>query len=65
VSVPLILGGGVEPATARRALDGSDGLIVGRYLRAGSLTAPVDQARVESLVEAAGRVQPGPPEAVR
>ncbi|MBA3852217.1 MAG: phosphorybosylanthranilate isomerase [Chloroflexi bacterium] len=65
VSVPLILGGGVQPATARRALHGSDGLIVGRYLRAGSLTAPVDQARVESLVEAAGRVQPGPPEAVR
>ena len=53
VSVPLILGGGVEPATARRALAAADGLIVGRYLRGQSLTDPVDLARVREFVAAA------------
>lgn len=55
VSVPLILGGGVDPGSARHALDGSDGLIVGRYLRGGTLAGPVDQLRVEEFREAAGR----------
>ena len=55
VPVPLILGGGVEPTTARRALEGSDGLIVGRYLRAGGLAGPVERQRVNEFLDAAGR----------
>jgi membrane complex biogenesis BtpA family protein len=53
VSVPLILGGGIDPATARRALAAADGLIVGRYLRGQSLTESVDVARVRQFVNAA------------
>lgn len=55
VAVPLILGGGVEPTTARRALEASDGLIVGRYLRAGGLAGPVERQRVKEFLDAAGR----------
>lgn len=55
LSVPLILGGGVDPGTVRRALDGSDGIIAGRYLRAGSLAGPIERGRVQAFVEAAGR----------
>ncbi len=58
VSVPLILGGGVEPTTARRAIEASDGLIVGRYLRAGGLAGPVERHRVDAFLDAAGR-RPG------
>ncbi|MDQ3491837.1 MAG: hypothetical protein M3452_01070, partial [Chloroflexota bacterium] len=54
VSVPLILGGGVGPVTARRALKASDGLIVGRYLRGGTLAGPVERHRVDTFLEAAG-----------
>ena len=53
VSVPLILGGGVEPETAARALAAADGLIVGRYLRERGLSGPVDRARLQALVAAA------------
>lgn len=53
VSVPLILGGGVEPESAGLALSGSDGLIVGRYLRGGTLDRPVDRLRVAEFREAA------------
>lgn len=57
ISVPLLLGGGVEPSTAALALDAADGLIVGRYLRGSSLTAPVDTERVRRFVtEARGHV---------
>ena len=55
VSVPLILGGGVAPEAAAAALEGADGIIVGRYLRGGSLQAPIDAARVATFMRAAGR----------
>ncbi len=55
VAIPLILGGGVEPETAPRAIEGSDGLIVGRYLRGGSLAGAVERQRVDAFLEAAGR----------
>lgn len=61
VSVPLILGGGVEPATVARALEMADGVIVGRYLRGLTLTAPIDLARVRAIMSTA-RGKEHPPE---
>lgn len=58
VSVPVILGGGAEAANAERALAASDGLIIGRFLRGGSLANPVSPALVRAVVMAArGRVE--------
>lgn len=53
VTGPLMLGGGVVPATAAAAVRTWDGVIVGRYLRGGDLRAPIDAARVAELREAA------------
>jgi len=50
--VRLILGGGTEPATAARALEHADGVIVGRYLRGASLVNPIDPKRAEALITA-------------
>lgn len=52
VSVPVILGGGVEPGSVHRGLDESDGLIVGRYLREGGLSGPIVPSRIHALVTA-------------
>ena len=59
VSVPLVLGGGVAPATASRGLAASDGVIVGRYLRGGGLDGPIDVDRVREFVAAARGTTPG------
>jgi membrane complex biogenesis BtpA family protein len=53
VSAPIILGGGVNPSTAARALAAADGLIVGRFLRGRSLTGPIDLALVREFMSAA------------
>ncbi|HUQ79186.1 MAG TPA: BtpA/SgcQ family protein [Patescibacteria group bacterium] len=53
VGVPVILGGGAEPANARRALEASDGIIVGRFLRGRSLAGPVFDTLVRAVVDAA------------
>ena len=58
VSVPVILGGGADAANAERALAASDGLIIGRFLRGGSLANPVSPALVRAVVAAArGRAE--------
>lgn len=53
VSVPIVLGGGVDPAHARQAYAAADGVIVGRYLRGHSLSAAIDPARVREFMSAA------------
>lgn len=53
VQTPLIVGGGVEPDRAGDALLAADGVIVGRYLRGGSLTNAIDPDRVREFVWAA------------
>lgn len=60
VSAPLILGGGVEPTTARRALEAAEGIIVGRYLRGRSLTAEIDPERLRALMACLRDAQPQP-----
>ena len=40
---PLILGGGTTPADLGSALQAWDGVIIGRYLRGGSLRDPIDR----------------------
>lgn len=52
VGVPVILGGGADAANAERALAASDGLIVGRFLRGGSLAGPISPALVRDVVTA-------------
>ena len=52
---PVLVGSGATPETVRRLLEVSDGVIVGTSLkRDGKLANPVDPARVEALVRAAG-----------
>jgi len=52
---PILVGSGVTPETVRRLLEVSDGIIAGTSLkRDGKLANPVDVARVEALVRAAG-----------
>lgn len=53
VAVPVILGGGADEATAERALSASDGLIIGRFLRGGSLAGPISPTLVRAVVAAA------------
>ncbi|HEV8663662.1 MAG TPA: BtpA/SgcQ family protein [Candidatus Methylomirabilis sp.] len=52
---PLLVGSGATPETVRRLLEIADGIIVGTSIkRDGKLANPVDPARVETLVRAAG-----------
>ncbi len=52
--VPLYVGSGVTPETAPELLSVADGVIVGTALkRGGETTAPVEEARVRRLVDAA------------
>ena len=52
---PLLVGSGATPETVRRLLEVADGIIVGTSIkRDGKLANPVDPARVEGLVRAAG-----------
>jgi len=53
VAVPVILGGGADEANAERALAASDGLIIGRFLRGGSLAGSISPSRVRAVVAAA------------
>lgn len=51
----VLVGSGATPETVRRLLDVADGIIVGTSIkRDGRLANPVDPARVEALVRAAG-----------
>lgn len=59
VRSPLLVGGGVAPDQAAEVLRSADGLIVGRYLRAQSLTGAIDLDRVREFV-AAARSRDGP-----
>lgn len=43
VDRPLILGGGTTPANLGSAMQAWDGVIIGRYLRGGSLRNPIDR----------------------
>ncbi len=52
--VPLLVGSGVDPDSARELLCFADGAIVGTALkRGGDLGAPIERARVEAVVRAA------------
>lgn len=52
---PVLVGSGATPETVRRLLEVADGVIVGTSIkRDGKLANPVDPARVEALVRAAG-----------
>src|SRR5213594_1414275 len=54
--VPLLVGSGVTPETVAELLSVADGAIVGTAVkRDGDVRNPVDRARVERLVAAAGR----------
>lgn len=54
--VPLLVGSGVTPATVAEFLGIADGVIVGSSLKKGrKILDPIDPAKVEALVRAAGR----------
>lgn len=52
--IPLLVGGGTDRSNIATALVGSDGVIVGRSMKAeGSIDGPIDPRRATEIVEAA------------